>query len=188
VISDLVARIVEGLTTPRVSLRSFLERGPHGISVVGALILMSYLVQALSAVLIPGVETTREGGAFPWHVAGLTLQVILFAISAAAVFGLRQPFGRVAQVWDVVLAMAWYGFLTSFLAPLAQLGAAAAVEGRGGAGATLLFLASAAIGLWVLAGFVAEVHGFRSTGSVLGVMVGLMLLSSFALAPLLGAA
>ena len=187
-ITDLIGRIAEGIVTPRTSLRGFLDRGPHGPDTVVALVVLAYLVQAISALVVPGASTAEEGQVLVWHVAGLTFHAILFALAAALVFGVGRVFGGIAQVRHVVLAMAWYFFLTSFLAPLSQFGIGAAMDGEESALSGLLFLATSVIGVWVLAGFVAEIHGFRNTGAVLGAMVALMLLSSVLLSPLIGAA
>lgn len=177
-ISTLAERVVEGVTDPRGSLRAFLGRGPHGPDAVMGLVLAAYAVQAICAMILPGGPSRGDADAFSWHMAGFTVQLIAFAVTVGLVYWIGRLFGGRGEVWDVTQAVSWYVFLSSFLTPLAQAGAA------GGGLLLLLFLAGIAIALRMLAGFVAEVHGFRSTGMVLGVIV--VMIFPFALASLIG--
>ena len=186
-IKDLVERVIESIVTPRLSARRFLAGGPHRLDTVAALVLGAYLVQALAQVAIPG--SRPAGGVSPvaLHLAGLAFQVIVLGISAALVFVVGRLFGGRAGFEDCVAAMAWYGFVTSFLSPLALIGwvGSTAEPASGSALPALLFLGAGALGIWVFAGFVAELHGFRSTGLVIGAIFGLVFAVSLLLLPLL---
>ena len=177
---DLLERFIESIRTPRLSARRFLALGPHRLDTIAALLIGAYLVQGLAQIAIPGARPPMEGPILAWHLAGLTFQVIVFVASAGLVFAIGRLFGGTASFDRCLQAMAWYGFITSFLTPVALIGWTLAAGGGSGFG-SLLFLGAGILGMWVFAGFVAEIHGFRSAGVVLGVMVGMVTLASLVL-------
>jgi hypothetical protein len=185
---DLLAIIAESILTPRQSVRRFLDRGPHGIDAIAGLVLLAYVVQALASLIVPGARGPTAGPVLAWHIAGLIFHAILFLLSAALVFGVGRLFGGTARMETCAAGMAWYGFVTSFLTPFVLLGWVQAMQGGATGFTSLLLFGASAIGMWVLAGFVAEMHGFRSTGLVIAALVGFLVLSSFALVALIPAA
>jgi hypothetical protein len=186
VIKDLLERFIESIVTPRQSARRFLASGPHRLDTIAALVLGAYLVQALAQIAIPGARPGLEGPLIAWHLAGLTFQAIVYLGSTALVFLVGRLFGGEGRFEDCLSAMAWYGFITSFLTPVALIGWVLAMSGDGGAISSLLFLGAGVLGIWIFSGFVAEIHGFRSSGAVLAVIFGAVTLTSmllFALMP-----
>ncbi|MEO0623731.1 MAG: hypothetical protein AAFU49_17980 [Pseudomonadota bacterium] len=180
-IADIAARIAESIADPRRSVRGFLARGPYGADAIVGLIVGAYLVQAISAVAIPGARPETDESLFSIHVMGIISQAVICAASAGVVMAAGRVFGGIASFWDCFLAMSWYGFVTAFLSPLVLIGMAAVLRGDGGAGSSLLLLGGTSIAIWVFAGYVAEIHGFRSIGTVVAATIGFAVLSSMLL-------
>jgi len=172
---DILAGIAEGLIAPRRAMRRVLAQKP-GIETVLGLVVLAYAIQGMASILVPGARGEPGGASLLLHLNLLVSQLVLFAMTAAAVFGLGRIFGGTGNLPQSLTTIAWYSFITSFLAPFALYGLTAAAEGEGTALSALLLLGASAIGLWVFAGCVAELHGFRSTAAVLGASVGVMLL------------
>ena len=171
-ISDIAGGIAEGLAAPRKAMRRILS-GPGGIDVILGLVVASYLVQALAAIAVPGGRIAGDLSPLLVHLNLLISQLVLFVVTSAAVFGIGRLFGGTGTLPQALLTVAWYGFVTSFLAPLALIAFAPGSDAEPTAFDALLLLAVSGIGVWVLAGCVAELHGFRSTGQVLAVAVGI---------------
>ena len=174
---DILAGIAEGFAAPRRAMARVLDRQPGPDAVLG-LLLLGYLVQALSVLVVPGAREQAPGSVLLTHLNLLISQLLLYGLTAAAVFGVGRVFGGIGSLPQSLVAVAWYSFVTSFLSPAALYGLTAAQAGEPGPVPMLLLSASVVIGLWVFAGCVAQVHGFRSTGGVFGATIGVLLLAS----------
>jgi len=177
VTDDLLAGIAEGFFAPRRAMRRVLDLAP-GPDVVLGLVILGYLVQGLSVILVPGAREGVEGPILVGHFNMLVSQLLLFALTGAAVFGVGRVFGGVGTLPQCLVTVAWYSFVTSFLSPAALYGLTAAAAGEPAPLAVLLLMGSVVIGLWVFAGCVAEVHGFRSSAGVFGATIAVLLLAS----------
>jgi len=175
--SDILAGIAEGIVAPRRAMRRVLAQEP-GPDVVLGLVLLGYLIQGISVLLVPGAREEGSGPILLTHLNLLISQLLLFALTGAAVFGVGRVFGGLGTLPQSLVAVAWYSFVTSVLSPAALYGLTAAAAGAADPLALLLLTASVVIGLWVFAGCVAEVHGFRSTLGVFGATIGVLLLAS----------
>ena len=184
---DIVGGIVEGLVSPRTAMRRVLDTKP-GIDVMLGLVVLSYAIQGMAGILVPGTRTGDEP-VLLLHLNLLISQLVIFVVTSSAVFGVGRVFGGTGGLDRSLAGVAWYSFVTSWLSPAALygLGQAAGEDAQPGALSSLLLLGATGIGLWVFAGCVAEVHGFRSTWGVLGASLGVMLLAVASLLMLLPA-
>lgn len=174
-IQDIAANIAEGIWAPRASMRRMLPQISGVDSIVG-LVVLGYVVQALVALVIPGARPETPANPLGWHIAGLAFQGVLFALSAGLVFLIGRIFGGTGSVLQTFAAMAWYSFVSAFLSPLALAGVGGLTQTEEPNGfAALLLVAATILGLRMFAGFVAEVHGFRNTWTVVAVSVGLVM-------------
>ena len=174
---EILAGIAQGFFAPRRAMRRVLDLAP-GPDVVLGLVILGYLVQGVSVILVPGAREGIEGSILVGHLNMLISQLLLFALTGAAVFGVGRVFGGLATLPQSLVAVAWYSFVTSFLSPAALYGLTSAAAGEPAPLAVLLLMGSVVIGLWVFAGCVAEVHGFRSSAGVFGATIGVLLLAS----------
>jgi hypothetical protein len=191
VIDAALSRVIEGLVAPRRAVRHIVAGG-HGLDVVALLVVLGYTIQAFFGVLVLQVLFPAAQAAGPsvspvmFHVFNLLLQFFLFFMISGLVFWVGRLMGGAGGMGEVMLAMAWYFFISSALAPLFFFGMGPVLAGEENALSAGLLLVSMAIGLWLLASVVAEVHGFRSTWGVLAVMMGLMLAASLVVTTLVG--
>lgn len=183
-IGDLAASLAEGFAAPRQSMRRVLALGPQSLDVIVAMVLASYLVQTLALVALG----SRDGsGGIGEHVLGLLLEATVFMVIVALVWRVGKLFGGTGELGECAVAVGWFSFVTAFLSPLVLAGLTFAGDGEGTAASTVLFLAAAVITLWVFAGVVAEVHGFRSTGAVLAAILMVGVAVTLVIAPILPA-
>ncbi|MEM9146317.1 MAG: YIP1 family protein [Pseudomonadota bacterium] len=187
-IADLSAAVAESIAAPRRSVRRYLERGPHGIDVLFGLILGAYLVQQIAALAVPGGRMPLQGSLVAFHLAGVVVQLILCAVTAGIVLVAGRIFGGAADFAACYSGMAWYGFVTAFLSPLVLVGWSAILHEQGGFGSHLLLVVGSGLAIWVFAGFVAELHGFRSTAVVVAATLGFVMMTTMLLFSMLQAA
>lgn len=182
-IIEFLSRVAEGMASPRRSVRRLLDAGPLGVDTILALVLLSHVVQSMATLAVPDARNP-EFSALGWHVRAVIQNVVGFGVSSALVFGVGRLFGGKGDIAACFAAMAWCGLVTSFLYPLLIAGIPTGPEPTVTPLGLLLLFTGVAIGFWVAAGCVAEVHGFASTGSVLGAMIVMVLLTSLVTAVL----
>ena len=169
-ISDFFSRIAEGYVDPRRSMARLLAPG-YGIEIGFQIVVLAYLIQAILGFFVTG-ERTAAGPLLIGHAFALGFQMLLYAIMALAVQGAARFFGGKGTLQDVFLVLAWHFLVTSLLSPviLLSLSTTGSVSGIP-AGAVALLLFVTAVSLWLLAAYLAEAHGFQSTGSVFAVVI-----------------
>lgn len=175
-IIPLLARVAEGFIAPRRALRRLLDEGPHGAQTLVLFLLLAYVVQELFILLtLPGA---RPDGTDPlnWHVERVIFGFIEFGVTTGLVFGVGRLFGGSGTLPDAAATIAWFSLLTSFLVPLTAPALPGLFGGELTGPAALLLLAGVGLFCWALAGCIAELHSFRSTGSVLMAMFGMIAL------------
>lgn len=186
----LPARIVEGFAAPRVSARRTLE---DGISLNSAVLMVvfGYVVTAIAQLILAPDVARPEGNVFAHHIMNVMLQIGVFFLIAGMAFGLGRISGGTGTLPEAQALIGWHSLVTSMLAPLSVYAAAeifgsvakmqqasegapidpASIEISGGS--MLLGFVVAALWLWLLANYVAELHGFKNVWGVLGVICGL---------------
>lgn len=170
-IQAALSHVIEGLRAPRPTLRRVLDQRPGAEAVIG----FSVVSYALSVALIIlfGEPRPPTMPALTWHLAGLFGWVGQIAFSAAIAFGLGRMFGGKGNLRECFLGIAWLTFITFFIPPIWSNFFHATADGEAGGLTVLLAVAGAALGVYLLSAVVAEVHRFRSTWTVLGVMMGM---------------
>lgn len=183
-IQDALMGVIEGLVAPRRSVRRILDMKPQIETILG-LVVLGYAMQAFFGVLVLDLlfdipPLTDEDGipqeSLPpliYHALNLVGQIVLLFLLACLVFWVGRIFGGTGQLSEALTALAWHLVVTSLLMPFFFYGSAAMVVDSQSDFPFLLLAASMAIGIWVLASFVAEVHGFESVWAVIGVMLGM---------------
>lgn len=143
--------------------------------------LLMHLLSAIGPLVGPDGVAIEPPGPFFWAMTVGAGMVILTGIA----LGVGKLFGGRARLSDVAVLVAWLQFVQLVLAA-AQVVLMLALPMLGG----VLEIASVLAFLWLLAYFMAEAHGFRSVGWVMGgvlVTFGIMvLLLSALLYPYLG--
>lgn len=163
--------LVQGFTAPRLSARRILDSG-GGVQLALMMVALSYLVQAIfSILLMPG------GFGIGGHLLAIIQQVIIFFLLSGLVYGIGRMAGGTGSLLGSQLVVAWHALVTSVISPLA-IGISAATfraqaSGEIPSAVLLLGVVYVAISFWLMANYVAELHGFRSAASVLGAIIGL---------------
>ena len=103
--------------------------------------------------------------------------LVFLAVIIGLVFVIGRMFGGEAGLRDVVAVLSWYGVATAILIPVEVVWIHQLVT-AGGSPLLLAFgVGLELFAMWILANFIAAVHGFRSAFRVLLCMVaGLVLL------------
>ena len=179
-IGDLARAVVEGYAAPRRSARRLLL-GAVGLQQALAMLALGYLVQAILMVLFVSAGLGIVG-----HFVAILQQLVVFFVLSSLIFGLGRLAGGRGTMEGAQLVVGWHALVTSFISPLA-IGVSAAALGAAGpeelpGGLILLAFVYMAISFWLMANYIAELHGFRSAWAVLGTIVGM----TFALAILVG--
>lgn len=174
--------MVEGLFAPRISARGVL-RAQYGLDTAIQFAVLAYCIQAIMAILMPGVPGAQPQGAgssIGFHFLNIFAQLAIIGMLAFAVWGIGQLFGGGGSRRQALVLVSWHALVTTLLAPLFLLGASA-VGQEGDAiplGVVLIFGVAVAQYLWVLACYTMELHGFRSPWGVMGVMLAVAVLLS----------
>ena len=178
-LSDLLILARESIVDPRKSFRALqalrLDRGTlwTGLLAVAAISVILAWSSALLAEM-RGVETAIRYLPGPLATGGV--EVVVLAVMGIVVFWGGRMFGGRGTFDDALLAVVWLQFVLNCLQVL-QLVTFLIVPFI----ADLIGLAGLVLSLWMLTGFVAEQHGFRSMGKTLAGILAAMVLVAIAL-------
>lgn len=179
--------LVEGYTAPRRSVRRLLDGG-NGIETALGLLALAYLVQAILAILFVSAGIGIVG-----HFVAIFQQVVMFFLLSALIYWLGRIAGGKGTLSGAQLVVAWHAIVTSLISPLAigvsSVAFRAEAEESAGLppGAGFLAFFYVAISFWLMANYIAELHGFRSNWGVLGAIIGMTLAVAILIASLVGA-
>ena len=201
IVTALLANLAEAYLQPRYSAKRILTLVQDWRTTV-LLFLLALAAQTLLALLttatlgfgqLPATagEDIRPGSSSPLQMA------VLIAVMVGAAYGFGRLFGGHGSLRAVVAVLGWYGLITAILVPVeivwfhqlrVQSGAMMVGEMTGGGppapGGSLLLVFGVGLelfALWILANFIAEVHGFRSAALVLLGILGTVFLFGFGL-------
>jgi hypothetical protein len=169
-LSALAGLLRETLTDPRAAARRILAVDLPDLVRWQALLLvvvLSVLLVQVALLLSPGGAAVGPMGGAPLQ-AGL-LQGVALVMMVAAVHFVGRAMGGTGDFGQALTVVTWLQFVTLCF-QLLQIAALVLLPPLAG----LVALASLAVFLWLLVGFVQELHGFRSRG-----LVFLMILMSF---------
>ncbi|MEM9212725.1 MAG: YIP1 family protein, partial [Pseudomonadota bacterium] len=124
----------------------------------------------------------REQDAFSFHLRSFFLKCVEVFVIGIAVFAVGRMFGGTGGRPETFAVVAWHTLVTSFLSPLFLMGQDAITMPAEGADPSqvpqadgvklLLVLLFVGLWLWLMAKYVAELHGFKSIWMVVvGVVV-----------------
>lgn len=186
-IGQLVRAVAEGYVAPRRAIRRLLV-ADNGLEAALLMLALAYVVQAILTVLFIS-SAIGIGG----HLLAIVQQVVVFFVLSALIYGVGRMAGGTGTLEGAQLVVGWHALVVSVISPLA-IGVSSVAFGpdaEQGAGlpAGLGFLAFlyVAISFWLMANYIAELHGFRSNWGVLGTMVGLTFATAILLASIVGA-
>lgn len=194
-IGAVVENIIGGYLSPRASARRMLDAG-HGIEAALQMLLLAFLIREIFMVITPGARPEGEAVSLVGYLIAFFDALVSFAVITTLACYVGRIFGGVGTLRDSAIVLAWYTLVTSFAVPLAmpalmriyEAAAATAADPSTPvplpAGAAMIMLATSSFVLWMLASYIAELHGFTRTLSVLSVIIGMalalsLLVSSF---------
>ena len=175
----VVLLLRESILRPRQAVRQILTVGEGlGLAFI-AVGIMAILSAAISVMLSwfsapsgqPDMDYLLNR---PFILAAL--QALGMIIFSAVVLGVGRIFKGKGRFAQILLVVAWLDFILLFL-QLAMLLLVLAIPVMGG----ITLIATMCLVTWLLANFIAEVHGFQSTFATLAVLIGVMLLIGMAL-------
>lgn len=177
-IANFAANILEALTAPRRSVRRLL-RADLSLSDCLLMVVLAVLINAIIADLMGFISPSfavLSGGGLGMRVVETGVQIVAFFILSGLAYAVGERFGGKGSLRDLRVAVAWHALTTSFLAPLNVIGVSGITpDGRLGATFPLMALA-VGVSIWIFASFVAEAHGFKKIGGVIGATImGFML-------------
>ena len=182
-IAAVVENIIGGYVHPRASVRRLLA-GQHGMDAAIAMVVLAWVVREMFFIIVPGVRQGEEGFSLIYYLFGLIDSLITFGLFSLMVCYIGRMFGGKASFQQTGLVVAWYLLVTSIIVPLVVPAVLSIVEAAqagqevpGGAG--IVVVGASAVMLWLLASYIAELHGFGRTWQVLAVLLGFSILLSF---------
>lgn len=187
-IGQLASGIAEGYMAPRRSTRRLLDGG-YGLDTALPMLALAYLIEAILATLFgAGGGATGIGG----HLLNLVQLLLMFFVLSGVIWGIGRLADGKGTLEGAQLVVAWHALVTSPLSPLAIGVASAAIGARSGDGAApagvgIMAFLYVAISFWLMANYVAELHGFRSTWSVLAAIIGVTFAFGILMGSILGA-
>lgn len=189
-IGAVVQNVAGGVLRPRASVRRIIDGG-HGFDVALLMVLLALLVREIFVLLIVGARSDTGGLHLGAHVQAVIEGMVSFAVLSGLVYGGGRMFGGTGTWRQTNVAMAWYLLVTSVFVPLAlpaliYVAEAVSEAGHGAVGPVqipggllTMFAIASGVMLWLFACYVAELHRFARTWSVVGVILGLAAAFSF---------
>ena len=183
-IGAVIENIIGGYLHPRASVRRLLAGG-HGLDVALTMVVLAFLVREIFFIVTPGARPETTGLSLGRYVLHLIDALVSFAVFSIAICYVGRVFGGKGTLRQTGLVLAWYLLVTSAIVPLvlpavlriveaAEVAAAAPTAPVSlPAGSALVVLVSSGILMWLFASYVAELHRFARTWSVLAAIVGL---------------
>lgn len=179
-IRQLLLLMAEGLYRPRISAERILSAN-YGVDVGVMFLVLAYLIQAILQIVLPGARDLPDGVdriPIAVHLLNILLQAALVGMLSMLIYGGGRAFGGTGTKRQAFMIVSWHTLVTTLLAPIFLIGVAHIVSGE--VPSTLLFLMAAAgmLWLWVLAVYMAALHGFRNAWGTMGVMFAVVFLLS----------
>jgi len=182
-LAELLPLARDSVADPRDAFRRLraldLQRGDLWMALI-AVAVVSVLVTQVTLMLAPMdvslvLLTSETSGVriFPAPpIAAAVQQLVLLAVFVFAIYWGGRLLGGTGRVEDAMLAIAWLWFVQICI-ELAEILAFLIFPVL----ALLIGLASIVLFFWLLTGFVAELHGFRSRARVFaGILIGMLAL------------
>lgn len=176
-LGSALAHIAEGLTRPRASIERLLARDPT-VADAALMVVLSYSVQAIVTLLVPGARGAVGAIGLANHLLWLLLSIAGTFVLGFLIFVIGRAFGGTASREQSLVVAAWHTLVMTLLVPLYLFGALQVGEEQIPPGAVMVMLIYGAIWFWLLARYTAVAHKFANEWNVVGVMVGVAILFS----------
>lgn len=179
--NSLLAQVAEGVAAPARSARRRIQ-ADDGFGVIILMVLLAYLVIMIFTAFMTDTYAEREQSALVFHIKSFFLKCAEFFVIGAAVYSVGKMFSGIGTRSESYAVVAWHTLVTSFLSPLFLMGQDAIKLPAPDADPSqvpqadglklVLVLIFVCLWIWLLAKYVAELHGFKSIGTVVvGVVV-----------------
>jgi hypothetical protein len=172
--ASLRRMVGDSITAPRMAARQLLQiGGGYGLALlaVACVAVLSALFSVLLSRISPATGNPDMDYLMTQPLLLAALQAIGMVIFAMLVTGIGRLFGGTGRLEQILLVFAWLDFLL-LVVQMGLLLLMLALPALGG----LMFLGVMVLVTWLLASFVAEVHGFRSTFATAAAMIGTLML------------
>jgi hypothetical protein len=185
--------IGQGYSAPRLSVRRLLDGG-NGLEVALGFLALAFLIEAMLAIVFGG----GGGASIGVYIVNIALQLAAFFLLSGLIHGIGRAAGGKGTLPGAQLVLGWHALVISPLTPLTlpvvaafrarpEAAADAAPEIQIPAGGMFLTFLYAAIAFWLMANYIAELHGFKSAWNVLGALVGVTFACGVVLVSIAGA-
>jgi hypothetical protein len=164
------------LNDSRAAVRALLRLGvPLPARTLGLVLIavLSALLWHLGFLILPGEVDPMTAYMSASPLRSAALQWLILSVTVLLVFRIGKAFGGTGSLSDTLLVLVWLQVIM-LAVQLVQLVALIVLPSLVG----LLSLAGLGLFVWLLTGFVAELHGFRSRWLVFAGIIG----STFAVA------
>lgn len=184
-IGAVVENIIGGYLHPRASVRRLLK-ADHGIDAALLMLILAFVLREIMMIVTPGAPVGSDELGLAWYVIGLAGFLLQFAFAVLLVSYLGRMFGGRGTPVQTAVVLAWYELVTSVVFPLLQAGAQAIYDAVPKERVpitepvivplelALAVIAGAGVVVWLFAAYIAELHGFRRTVSVLAAVIALV--------------
>lgn len=179
--NTLIAQVAQGITAPALSVRRRIDSS-DGFGSVVLMVALAYLIIMILTGVMTDTFVEREQSPLAFHLKSFFLKFAEFFVIGAAIFSVGKMFGGTGTRPESFVVAGWHTLVTSFLAPLFLMGQDAIKLPGPDADPSqmpqadgmklVLVLIFVCLWIWLLAKYVAELHGFKSIGTVVvGVVV-----------------
>jgi hypothetical protein len=185
-IGAVVENIIGGYLHPRASVRRMLDAG-HGLDVALTMLALAFVVNEIFMIITPGLTPDLTAPALERYIAHIRSVLISFGILSTLICFVGRAFGGKGTFPQTVLVLAWYELVTSVLFPLIQSAMVQVFEAMQVAAEApdqpveipalpfFILFVGCSVTLWLLAAFIAELHGFARVRNVLAAIIGLLI-------------
>lgn len=192
----VIENLIGGYMHPRASVRRILNGG-YGMQEILLLVLLAFVVRQIMVILIPIEVAGTIPSGFGAYIGRLVGAFVSFGIITALICYLGRVFGGTGDFRQSALVVAWYDVVTSVTSPFVELAARQNLEAMQSLAknpevpvtlsdsAAMITLIGGGLLLWLYAAFIAELHGFKRTVSVLAVLFAITILPMMLLTPMM---
>ena len=149
------------------------------------MVVLAFLVREIFFIVTPGARPEMVGLSLVRYFLHLVDSLLSFAVFSVAICYVGRLFGGKGTLRQTGLALAWYLLVAGAIVPLGLPGGVRSVEVAEAAaaaptaevvlpaGAAMIVLVSSGVLMWLFASYVAELHRFARTWTVLAAIIGL---------------
>lgn len=175
--------VLASLRTPRDAARAVmafdLDRATRWQALF-ALVIVGSVLSVVATFLLTGQLGLFLGFAFATPLTAAIVQLSVTVMTVYAVYWIGRAMGGQGAFEDAILLVAWVQFVVICL-QLVQLAAFLVLRPVSG----LVDIVAAVVSVWMLVGFIAELHGFKSLLRVFVMVIATVFAMAFCLSLIL---